>query len=107
MDNLVFTVTHMLRDVDRISADAASDGLAYYSALQMLLGDTAEIKGLFAKWYDVFPKMEAGAKQLIKEPTPIKKDEFFEAYTSFLSVSRENNTTFLLLCLREYEKRLV
>jgi hypothetical protein len=97
----------MLRDIDRISADAAGDGLADFSALQTLLGDTAEVKGLFTKWYDIFPKMEAAAKQLIKEPTSIKKDEFFGAYTSFLSTSRENNTTFVRLCLREYEKRLV
>jgi hypothetical protein len=48
-DALVKKLIDMLRDIDRISADAASEGLADYTALQELLGNTDEIKSLFEK----------------------------------------------------------
>jgi hypothetical protein len=106
IDNLVDELTQMLRDIDRISADAASDGLADYDALQALLGNTMQVKKLFGKWFEVFPPMEAAAKKFITEPTSPHRDAFFAVYTPFLTVSRDNNTTFLQLCMDEYRKRL-
>jgi hypothetical protein len=106
VEALADALTRMLRDIDRISADSASDGLADFNALRVLLGDTVEVKSLFEKWLDVFPGMEAAAKQFISEPTPVKRDAFFVAYDSFLKVSRRNNAVFLQLCLDEYQKRL-
>jgi hypothetical protein len=105
-DNLVDKLKQMLRDIDRISADAASDGLADYDALQALLGDTMQVKNLFDKWFQVYPPMEAAAKKFITEPTTPHRDAFFAAYKPFLAVSRANNATFLLLCMDEYRKRL-
>jgi hypothetical protein len=106
IEALVDKVTHMLRDIDRISADAASDGLADYSALQALLGDTAQVKDLFKTWSEVHPPMEAAAKQFINEPTPAHQSEFFAAFAPFFVVSHSNNTTFLELCMDKYRKRL-
>jgi hypothetical protein len=106
IDDLVDELTQMLRDIDRISADAASDGLADYNALQALLGDTMQVKQLFGKWYEVFPPMEAAAKRFVTEPTVAHREAFFAVYTPFLAVSRHNNTTFLQLCMDEYRKRL-
>jgi hypothetical protein len=105
-DELTDKVKHMLRDIDRISADAASDGLADYSALQVLLGDTLEVKDLFRTWSEVFPAMENSAKQFMNEPTPDHRSQFFAAFDPFLDVSHRNNTTFLELCMDEYRKRL-
>jgi hypothetical protein len=61
---------------------------------------------LFKKWSNVFPQMEAAAKQFVNEPTSTHRDAFFAAYEPFLAVSRNNNTTFLELCMDEYQKRL-
>ena len=106
-DELADALMHMLRDIERISADSASDGLADYGALQNLLGDTLQTKKLFDKWYEVFPAMEAAAKQFIREPTLANQAAFFTAYSPFIDVSKSNNTTFLHLCIDEYRKRLL
>jgi hypothetical protein len=106
IEALADEITRMLRDIDRISADAASDGLADYSALQVLFGDTVQVRDLFRTWSEVHPPMEAAAKQFINEPTPAHQSEFFAAYEPFVAVSRSNNTIFLELCMDEYRKRL-
>ena len=104
---LVDALTHMLRDIDRISADSASDGLADYGELQTLLGNTVQVKTMFESWFQVFPPMEAAAKKFITDPSKLNEDAFFAAYASFLDITRRNNTTFLRLCLDEYRKRLI
>jgi hypothetical protein len=96
----------MLHEIDRISADAASDGLADYSALEALLGSSPQVKKMFQKWWEVFPRMETTAKLFLVDAVAENQQAFFAAYSEFLSVSRTNNTTFLRLCLDEFGKRL-
>ncbi len=103
---LVHEITQMLHDIDRVTADAASDGLADYKSLQELLGDTFEVQNLFATWSKVFPPMETAARELMKEPTPANRAAFFKAYEPFLDVSKTNNVKFIQLCWSEYQKRL-
>ena len=103
---LVDELTRMLHDIDRITADAASDGLADYSSLQTLLGDTLDVKDLFKKWYDVFPPMEGAARQFIEHPTSGNREVFLRTYDSFFDVSKRNNIKFMQLCWNEYQKRL-
>jgi hypothetical protein len=105
-DQLVDVLTHMLRDIDRITADSASDGLADLGALQTLLGETTQVKRMFERWFEVFPPVEQSAKKFIIEPTKVNEEAFFTAYASFLNATRQNNTIFLQLCLDEYRKRL-
>ena len=106
-DVLVDRVTHMLHDIDRITADSVSDGLASVSELQDLLGNTEEISNLFKTWEEVFPRMAAAANQFIRDPTSARQNEFFDTYVPFLNVSRNNNAKFLHLCLDKYAAYLL
>jgi hypothetical protein len=96
----------MLSDIDRISADAAGDGLADYSALQDILGDTQEVKDMFARWWQVFPTMEATAKQFLSSRSAGDRDKFFVEYDKFIEATKKNNTVFLELCIEGYKKFL-
>jgi hypothetical protein len=106
LEDAAVVVLNLLQDIERINADAASDGLADYTALQALLGDTQEIKDLFERWWTVYPPMEKAAKQFIGGINKENFENFISCYKTFVHVSRSNNTIFLLECLRVYRDRL-
>lgn len=92
----------LLRDIDLINADAASDGLSDHMALEELLGSKDEVRSLFARWSEVFPAMEGDAKRFVASPTPGNRAAFFASYAAFIEASRKNNAVFLKLCLDRY-----
>jgi hypothetical protein len=106
LEDATVEIGQMLQDIDKINADAASDGLADYNALLDLLGSPLETRTLYEKWWVVFPPMEAAAKQFVKGPTHEHLGTFFQAFRPFVDVSRQNNTVFLRLCLDAYRKLL-
>jgi hypothetical protein len=105
-DDLVLQIKQMLHDIDRINADAASDGLADRDALIKLLGETEEVKYLFDKWYQSFTPMEQAAKQFIDSPSEDRRGVLLEAIMKFVEMSKRNNTRFLILCMKAYEATL-
>lgn len=50
--------------------------------------------------------MLEAARGVVNRPTQEGLARFHQAYSEFVGVSRTNNTTFLLLCLDAYRKRL-
>jgi hypothetical protein len=106
LDDAAVEIGQMLQDIDKINADAASDGLADFNALLDLLGSTLETRKLFDRWWIAFPPMEAAAKQLIRDPTREQLSNFLQSFQPFVEVSRQNNTVFLQLCLDAYRRLL-
>lgn len=99
-------VDELLQDIDRIHADAASDGLANYTSLQALLGDDPQIKRLFDEWWIIFPQMENAAKDFLKKESEDAFSVFITSYKNFVETSKKNNLEFLLRCLDAYTKTL-
>ena len=106
LEDLVLHIKQMLHDIDRINADSASDGLADRDALIKLLDETEEVKDLFDKWYKFFTPMEQAAKQFVEAPNEDKKGVLLEAIVNFVEMAKRNNSRFLILCMKAYEKTL-
>jgi hypothetical protein len=96
----------MLHDIDRVRADALSDGLADISELEAVLGNAAAVQTISTRWQEVFPPMVIAANNCLREQTASKRDAFFLAYDAFLEGSFSSNATFLRLCLEGYKNRL-
>ena len=105
-DALVDELKRMLQSIDRITADAADDGLTDLTALQKLLGDSIGVQKLFGAFDEIFPQFLSVAKKFIKEPTQENRDALFATYSSYLTIGKENNQKFLKLCINEYLKYL-
>lgn len=100
------TIDELLQDLDRINADAASDGLANYKSLQDLLGNDAQVGRMFDEWWTIFPQLEGAAKTFISNGTAPAFDAFLVSYQEFIEISKKNNLDFLLRCLDAYRKEL-
>ncbi len=105
-DDLIDQSKRMLQDIDRITADAADDGLTDYKALQVLLGDSVEVRNIFAAFEDVFPPFVGAIKEFIRVPVQTNREALFTAYQAYLTAARKNNSKFLKLCINEYSKSL-
>ena len=101
-DALKDRLAALLRDIDLINADAASDGVADFAALEEALGSKGDVKALFARWWVVFPAMERDAKRFVASQSPEDRQAFFASYAAFIEASRKNNAVFLRLCLDRY-----
>lgn len=105
-ETAISVVSELLQDIDRINADAASDGLANYTSLQMLLGDNPHVKRLFEEWWTIFPQMESAGKKFISNGEEESFREFISSYQSFVDTSKRNNRDFLMRCIDAYKTEL-
>ena len=105
-DELVDELKRMMQGIDRITADAAGDGLTDIQALEELFANGAGIRKLSETWYKVFPPFIDAIKGYIKAPTDPNREALFAAYSGYMIVGRENNRRFLKMCINEYLERI-
>lgn len=102
-DQLVLAVRRLLRDNQKISAEASRKGLSDRTALIKLLGDTEEVGDLFQRWRRPFERMEQEARRFVDKPEAATREAFLTALDAFLANASEINERFISLCLRSYQ----
>jgi hypothetical protein len=102
-DELRLKVGQLLRDLGRIYADGAAEGLADQNALIKLLGATDEVKDLFDKWWPPINAMEKAAQQFFENSGFNTREEFMRTHAEFIKVSEITNRRFIGLCLKAYQ----
>jgi hypothetical protein len=107
--SLVLELKQMMKDIRRIHAEAADDGLADVGSIKRLLGDTEEIDHLFETWWeavaaldknvgdffiapsdDVWPKVRNVLEEFCKTTAPLNRRFLDLAMTQYMSVITEN-----------------
>jgi hypothetical protein len=74
--------------------------------LQKLLGNTQEVKDLFARWNNVFPPMAVAAKQFLIDRGSSSRERLLQALGTFIENTSKNNKTFLKMCLDTWQREL-
>jgi hypothetical protein len=103
-ETFVAQVKKMLRDMDRVSLEAADDGLADKRVLVELLGRREDLTEMFGIWWPAMDRLRGAANEIVAGEA---EREFFIAQLSkFLEVSRSLNRDFIRWCLDAYKSRL-
>lgn len=102
--NSTVAVRQLLKDMDRVHAEATKEGLADETALIKLFGPTEEyeVRDLFEKFWPPLIDMKTAASRFLEEPNNQTREAFVEKHRGFVALTQGINQRFIALCLSKY-----
>jgi len=103
--NSVIAVRQLLRDLDRVHAEATKEGFADETALVALFGPAQEfeVRDLFERFWPLMIAMKEAAAAFLDEPADKTRELFLERHRAFVEQTRDINQRFISLCLGRYQ----
>ena len=98
-------VRQLLKDLDRVHAEATKEGFADETALIKMFGtaDEYEVRDLFERFWPPLIAMKTAASQFMEAPSDQTREEFIEKHKGFVDLTKEINQRFIALCLNKYQ----
>ena len=92
-------VKKMVSDIDRVTLDAAHEGISDSETFIDVLGKTDEAAEVFDIWWHALAKLREEAAQITESEGALDKEPFMQAHRVFTELSKTAILDFMRLCL--------
>jgi hypothetical protein len=103
--NSTIAVRQLIKDLDRVHAEASKEGFGDESALTKLFSpaDEFEVRDLFGKFWPPLTAMKRAASDFIEKPSDQTRVLLTDAHKIFVDACRSINSRFITLCMARYQ----